>query len=320
MHPQKEPLIQKPAMLLDSRGGNVTVTINERPGIGETVFRMQTSPKDNGVSYKAEENRGGLSPPYYSSSTEDGEDKATSDEEEEANIREATQTIENVLNLFHNGNTARHTRGRLVTKTAHDSPADSKSMEVDHETAKIQNEIDAQVKSQDRAAAKAQALSQHIGQELSPNKKGAVVSKTPNYEVISTSESGDWKNLAHALATQLKRVLNHMEDREKENQYEREKIQEEMMMMEQQQMMARDGDEGSDDEYEDEGDGEMMDGKKRRHSVQTPSNNTGNATKNVNVKDQQSKRSQTSKKTDEEKLLHRTVQTLSRLQIIMHKS
>ena len=307
------PPIRKPA----PSGKQVTLTIKEKPGTGEAVFRMQNAPHTTGVSYTTEGNPGGLPSPRYFLGNED-EDAIAKSEEEETKIREATQAIKSVMKLFDKGNRRGH--ARLVTLTKQDFPANSKSLEANRELAGIHSEIDSQTQSQDRAAARAQALSRQIGQGISPSGMGTGVSNIPNYAVISTSDSKDWKNLAHVLATQLKRVLNHMEDREKQNQYENEKMQEEMMQMAQKQMMGRDEDEDPDDEDDDDDD-EMSDREKRRHSVLNPYVNKSpeNAAKKIGFKDKLSQRLKSNKKITENKLLHRTVKKLSRLEIL-HQS
>ena len=308
------PPLRKP-VLSGSHGNQLTLTVNAKPGTGEAIFKVQTSPRASGIRYTTEKPPEGFPSPDDILENENEEDRAKS-EEEETKIREATQAIKNVMKLFGSGN--RHDHTKLVTKEAQDFPAHSKSLETNREMAGIQSEIDAQAQSQELAAARAQALSQQIGEELSPNKLG--VSSIPNYAVISTKDSKDWKNLAHMLATQLKSVLNHMEDREKENQYQKEKIEEEMMMMaRQRQMMGGDDDE---DPYDDDNDddGEMSDREKRRHSVLNPhlKKSSENRSKNISSKDESLRRLNSGNIT-EQKLLHRAVKKLSQLEML-HKS
>lgn len=312
------PPIQKPALSV-TPGKQVTLTINEKPGTGEAVFKVLNTPHASGVSYTTDGTPGGLPSPNYFLQNENEEARAKS-EEEETKIREATQAIKNVMKLFDRGNRHGHghMRTRLVTQATQDFPAASKSLEANQELAGLQSEIEAQAQSQDGAAARAQALSQGIGHEITSTGMGTGVSNVPNYAVISTSDSKDWKNLAHVLAAQLKRVLNHMEDREKENQYEKEKMQEEMMLMAQQQM-GREDDEGPDDN--DDEDDEMSDREKRRHSVLSPyvNKSSKNALKNIGLKDKPLRKLKFSRKMTEHKLLQRAVQKLSRLEML-HKS
>lgn len=261
-------------------------------------------------------------PPTYSIQNEREEARIKSDEEE-TKIREATNAIKNVIKLFDRDN--RHGHTRLIQQATQDFPGDSKSLEASQEMAGIQSEYDAQVaqaQNQDRAKASAQALSRQSGREFSPNEvvPGA---PPPNYAVVSTSDSKDWKNLAHVLATQLKRVLNHMEDREMENRYEKEKIQEEMMLMAQQQMMGRDEDERpyDEDDDDDDEDGDMHDRDKRRHSVHSSyvRKRSENVSKNTNLTGRKSYKTNSSRKFTERNLVHKAVKTLSRLEVL-HKS
>lgn len=294
----------------------MTLTINERPGTGEAVFKVQNSPHSTGVGYTTEENQENLLPPTYRLQTESEEARAKSDEEE-TKIREATNAIKNVIKLFDRDN--RHGHTRLIQQATQDFPGDSKSLEASRELAGLQSEYDAQVaqaQNQDRAKASAQALSQQSGPEFNPNEVGPGA-PPPNYAVVSTSDSKDWKNLAHVLATQLKRVLNHMEDREMENRYEKEKIQEEMMLMAQQQMMGRDEDELPDNENDDDDDdGEMNNRDQRRHSVLNPyvKKRSENLSKNM-----KSYKPNPSRKSSQYNLVHRAAKKLSRLERL-HKS
>ncbi|XP_078381515.1 uncharacterized protein LOC144664276 isoform X2 [Oculina patagonica] len=312
---------RKPAVP-DSSGKQVTLTINEKPGTGEAVFKVQNSPHSTGLKYTTEGNPGNLLPPSYALQTESEEARAKSDEEE-TKIREATNAIKNVIKLFDRDN--RHGHTRLVQQATQDFPGDSKSLEASRELAGIQSEYDAQVaqaQNQDRAKASSQALSQQSGPEFNSNEMGPGATP-PNYAVVSTTDSKDWKNLAHVLATQLKRVLNHMEDREMENRYEKEKIQEEMMLMAQQQMMGRDEDEGPDDRDDDDDDdgGEMNNRDRRRHSVLSPyvKKRSENVSRNTKFTDRKSMKTNSSRKLTEHDLVHRAVKKLSRLEML-HKS
>jgi len=300
-------------------GKQVTLTINEKPGTGEAVFKVQNSPHATGLSYETEGNSGNLLPSSYLLQSENEEARAKSDEEE-TKIREATNAIKNVIKLFGQGN--RRGRTRLIQQATQDFRGDSKSLEAGRELSEYEAQV-VQAQNQDRAKARAQALSQQSGQEFSPNEMEPGI-RPPNYAVVSTSDSKEWKNLAHVLATQLKRVLNHMEDREMENRYEKEKIQEEMMLMAQQQMMGRDEDEGPDNENDedDEDDDEMNNREKRRHSVINPyvKQRSENSTKKtrVTVTDKKFPTNSSGKLTDPY-LIHRTVKKLSRLEKL-HKS
>lgn len=306
---------RKPAPL-DSSGKHVTLTINEKPGTGEAVFKVQNSPHATGLSYTTEGTPGGLPPPSYLIQNEN-EEARTKSEEEETRIREATNAIKNVIKLFDRD--SRHGHTRLVQQATQDFPGNSKSLEASRELTGIQSEYDAQVaqaQNQDRAGASAQALSQQIESGLNVNANGVGPGVSPpNYAVVSTSDSKDWKNLAHVLATQLKHVLYHMEDREKENRYDKAKVQEEMMLMAQRQMMERDDDEGTDDDDDDDDD--MSNRDKRRHFVLSPRSENG--TKNIRLTDKKSYKTNLSRKFLEHNLIHRAVKKLSRLEIL-HKS
>lgn len=313
LHYQMNPPLHKPN-LPKSQGKKVTVTFSEKPG--KVVFRMQNSPEASGVSYTTERTPDGPPTPNNVANEID-EDRARS-EEEETKIKVATQAIKNVLKLFEKGNEQSHIRNSLTTQATQDFPADSKSLNTGREMTEIENEIKAQEKSEDSAAATAQALSKQIGQELSPKETEPGVPNAPNYAVISMGNSKDWKNLAHVLAAQLKRVLNHMGEREKENQYEQEKIQEQMMLM------AGDEDDEPDNDDDDDDDYGMRGREIRRHSVLSPygRNRSENAAKNYSLTGWQSRRviSRISrKKVNEHKLLHRVVHKLSRLEML-HKS
>lgn len=301
-----------------SSGKQVTLTINEKPGTGEAVFKVQNSPHTTGLSYETEGNSENLLPSSYRLQTESEEARAKSDEEE-TKIREATNAIKNVIKLF--GQDNRRGRTRLIQQAAQDSRGDSKSLEAGDELSEYEAQV-AQAQNQDRAKASAQALSQQSGQELSPNEVEPGL-RPPNYAVVSTSDSKEWKNLAHVLATQLKRVLNHMESREMENRYEKEKIQEEMMLMAQQQMMGRDEDEGPDNENDedDEDEDEMNNREKRRHSVFNPhvKQRSENSSKSRKVTDKKFYKTNPSRKLTEHKLIHRAVKKLSRFEKL-HKS
>lgn len=315
---------RKPS-ISESSGKQVTLTINEKPGTGEAVFKVQNSPHDTGLSYTTDEHPGALPSPTYLLQTENEEVRAKSEEEEDK-IRAATSAIKNVIKLFDRGN--RHGHTRLVQEATQDFPGDSKSLEASRELAGIDpseyNAEVAQAHNLDRARASAQALSQQIRPDLSSSEVEPG-SPPPNYAVVSTSDSKDWKNLAHVLATQLKRVLNHMEDREKENRYEKEKIQEEMMLMAQQQMMGmgREDDEGPDDEGDDDDDemNNRSDREKRRHSVSSPheKKRPGNASQNRRLTDKKPYKTKSSRKLTGLHLAHRAVKKLSRLEML-HKS
>ena len=302
-----------------SSGKQVTLTINEKPGTGEAVFKVRNSPHATGLSYETEGNSGNLLPSSYLLQSESEEARAKSDEEE-TKIREATNAIKNVIKLF--GQDNRRGRTKLIQQATQDFRGDSKSLEAGRELSEYEAQV-AQAQNQDRAKARAQALSQQSGQEFSPNEVEPGF-RPPNYAVVSTSDSKEWKNLAHVLAIQLKRVLNHMEDREMENRYEKEKIQEEMMVMAQQQMMGRDEDEGPDnenDEDNDDDDDEMPNNReKRRHSVFSPyaKKRPENSTKNTKTEKKLYK-TNSSKKFIEHNLVHRAVKKLSRLEKV-HKS
>lgn len=300
-----------------SSGKQVTLTINEKPGTGEAVFKVQNSPHTTGLSYETEGNSGNLLPSSYLLQSESEEARAKSDEEE-TKIREATNAIKNVIKLF--GQDNRRGRTRLIQQATQDFRGDSKSLEDSRELSEYEAQV-AQAQNQDRAKASAQTLSQQSGQEFSPNEVEPGL-RPPNYAVVSTSDSKEWKNLARVLATQLKRVLNHMEDREMENRYEKEKIQEEMMLMAQQQMMGRDEDEGPDNENDedDEDDDEMNNREKRRHSVLNPvvKQRSQNSTKSTKVTDKKYQTNSSRKLTDPN-LVHGTVKKLSRLEKF-HKS
>ena len=296
-----------------SSGKQVTLTINEKPGTGEAVFRVQNSPHTTGLSYETEGNSGNLLPSSYLLQSESEEARAKSDEEE-TKIREATNAIKNVIKLF--GQENRRGRTRLIQQATQDFRGDSKSLEAGHELSEYEAQV-AQAQNQDRAKESAQALSQQSGQELSPNEVEPGL-RPPNYAVVSTSDSKEWKNLAHVLATQLKRVLNHMEAREVENRYEKEKIQEEMMLMAQQQMMGRDEDEGPDNENDedDEEEDEMNNREKRRHSVLIPykKKRPENSTKKRKLTDRKSSRTISSRKFTDHNVVHRSVKKLSRFE------
>ena len=303
-------------------GKQVTLTINEKPGTGEAVFEVQNSPHATGLSYETEGNSGNLLPSSYDLQWESEEARAKSDEEE-TKIREATNAIKNVIKLF--GKDNRRGRTRLIQQATQDFRGDSKSLEAGRKLSEYEAQV-AQAQNQDRAIASAQALSQQSGQEFNRNElePGLHSLRQPNYAVVSTSDSKEWKNLAHVLATQLKRVLNHMEDREMENRYEKEKVQEEMMLMAQQQMMGRDEDEGPDNENEndedDDDDDEMNNREKRRHSVLSPyvKQRSVNSRKKAKVTDKKFQTNSSGKLTDPN-LVHRAVKTLSRLEKF-HKS
>ena len=300
-----------------SSGKQVTLTINEKPGTGEAVFRVQNSPHTTGLSYETEGNSENLLPSSYLLQSESEEARAKSDEEE-TKIREATSAIKNVIKLFDQDN--RRGRTRLIQQATQDFRGDSKSLEAGRELSEYEAQV-AQAQNQDRAKASAQALSQQSGQEFSSNEAEPGL-RPPNYAVVSTSDSKEWKNLAHVLATQLKRVLNHMEAREMENRYEKEKIQEEMMVMAQQQMMGRDEDEGPDNENDedDEDDDEMNNREKRRHSVLSPfvKKHPENASKSTKT-DKTLFATNSSRKFNKQNLVHRAVKKLSRLENL-HKS
>lgn len=269
-------------------GKQVTVTFNEKPKTEET---FKQSP-----------------PPNYFHAKENEEDI---DKSEEEKIRMATQSIKNVLKLFGNDYRDHHEKLKLVTQSAKDLPAHSKSLEIHRELAGIQREIDTQTQSQDRSAENAQAISRKIGQELTTNESGNRMTNVPNYAVISTKGSKDWKNLAHVLAIQLKGVLNHMENREKENQYEKDRMEEEMMMMAQQQ------DEDDDPDY----DGDYYDDddmNERRHSVLMPlaNNSSKKAFKKFILENKRPQRLKYESSVDEKRLLHQDVQTLSKLEML----
>lgn len=296
-----------------SSGKQVTLTINEKPGTGEAVFKVQNSPHTTGLSYETEGNSENLLPSSYHLQTESEEARAKSDEEE-TKIREATNAIKNVIKLF--GQDNRRGRTRLIQQATRDFRGDSKSLEAGDELSEYEAQV-AQAQNQDRAKASAQALSQQSGQELSPNEVEPGL-RPPNYAVVSTSDSKEWKNLAHVLATQLKRVLNHMESREMENRYEKEKIQEEMMLMAQQQMMGRDEEEGPDNENDedDEDEDEMNNREKRRHSVLNPhvKQRSENSSKNRKVTGKKFYKTNPSRKLTEHNLVHRAVKKLSRFE------
>lgn len=269
-------------------GKQVTVTFNEKPKTEETF--KQSPPPNN---FHAKENEEDL------------------DKSEEEKIRMATQSIKNVLKLFGNDYRDHHEKLRLVTQSAKDLPAHSKSLEIHRELAGIQREIDTQTQSQDRSAENAQAISRQIGQELTTNESGNRMTNVPNYAVISTKGSKDWKNLAHVLAIQLKGVLNHMENREKENQYEKDRMEEEMMMMAQQQ------DEDDDPDY----DGDYYDDddmNERRHSVLMPlaTNSSKKAFKKFILENKRPHRLKYESSVDEKRLLHQDVKTLSKLEML----
>ena len=302
-----------------SSGKQVTLTINEKPGTGEAVFRVQNSPHATGLSYETEGNSGNLLPSSYLLKSESEEARAKSDEEE-TKIREATSAIKNVIKLFDQDN--RRGRTRLIQQATQDFRGDSKSLEAGHELSEYEAQV-AQAQNQDRAKASAQVLSQQSGQEFSPNEAEPGI-RPPNYAVVSTSDSKEWKNLAHVLATQLKRVLSHMEAREMENRYEKEKVQEEMMLMAQEQMMGRDEDEGPDHDENDEDDedeDEMNNREKRRHSVFIPymKKRPENSTKNRKLTDKKSSKTNSSRKFTDHNLVHRAVKKLSRFEKI-HES
>lgn len=272
----------------DYAGKQVTVTFNEKP---ETEETLKQSP-----------------PPNYFHAKENEEDI---DKSEEEKIRMATQSIKNVLKLFGNDYRDDHEKLKLVTQSAKDLPAHSKSLEIHRELAGIQREIDTQKQSQDRSAENAQAISRQIGQELTTNESGNRMTNVPNYAVISTKGSKDWKNLAHVLAVQLKGVLNHMENREKENQYEKDRMEEEMMMMAQQQ------DEDDDPDY----DGHYYDDddmNERRHSVLMPlaTNSSKKAFKKFILENKRPQRLKYESSVDEKRLLHQDVKTLSKLEML----
>ncbi|XP_068723923.1 uncharacterized protein [Montipora capricornis] len=315
---QPNPQIKKPALPLP-KGKQVTVTIDEKPGTGEATVKMESSPKTIGVSYKTDGTQEGLPDPnnFLLHENEEFKDRSY---EEEAKIKEAANAVKKVMKLFGNSESRRgRMHDRRVSQVTHDFPADSKSRGLDNQVAGIQSAIDAQSKSQDRAAAKAQALSQQIGRQISNDENA------PNYAVISAGDSNDWKSLARVLATQLKQVLNHMEHREMQSRYEQQKIQEEMMLMARQQMMDRHEDDDlfddNDDDDDDDDDDEMFGLEKRRQFVLTPNrNNTSeNATRNYSFNNNQSISSKglaSGKKMNESRLLHRAVQKLLKLEML----
>lgn len=295
----------------------MTVTVNEKPETGEATVRMQSSPKDVGVSYLTDRTPGRPHAPKYFIFNEFEHDEMNDRSyEEEAKIREATRAIKTVMKLFDVDSRRGHMRNRLVKQAAYNSPADSKSIGTDLGMLRNQSAIEAQVKAVDHADARAQTVSQQIEQRTKKNEK------VPNFAVISSNDSGDWKSLARVLAIQLKRVLNHMEHREKESRYEKQKIQEEMMLMEQQQMMNTDDDnydDAFDDDYDDDNDDdEMLDGEKRRQSVLNPAerNSSENVVINKNFNDKQPTNVKSAKKIDESKLVNRSVQKLLKLEML----
>ena len=309
------PPLHKPT-LPNSQAKQVTLTFTEKPG--KVAFRMQNSPEAGGESYTTE-GTPDESPTPNNVVNEIDEDRERS-EDEETKIKEATQAIKNVFRLFGKENEHSHIRNRLITQATHDFPADSKSLDTGREVTEIQKEIDAQEQSEDSTAARAQALATKIGEELSPKEMNPGVPNAPNYAVIGMGNSKDWKNLAHALAEQLKRVLNHMEEREKENQYEQEKLQEDMMLL------GGDEDEGPDNDDDDDDDYGMTAGENRRHSVLSPHGlkvRSENDVKNYSLTVQQSRSRLISrisrKKINEHKLLHSDVEKLLRLEML-HKS
>ena len=293
----------------------MTVTINEKPENSEATVRMQSSPKDVGVRYMTDRTQGKPhARKYFRFNEFENDEMNDRSYEEEAKIREAKRAIETVMKLFEVDSRRGHTRNGLVKQAAYDSPADSKSTGTDLGMSRNQSVIKAQVKAVDHADARAQTLSQQIGQRTKNN------GKVPNFAIITSNDSEDWKSLARVLAIQLKRVLNHMEHREKESRYEKRKIQEEMMLMEQQQLMNTDDDnydDGFDDDYDDDDD-EMLDGEKRRQSVLTPAgkNSPETAVLNKNFNDKQPKNVKSAKKINERELVHRSVQKLLKLEML----
>ena len=307
----------------ESSGKQVTLTINERPGTGKAIFKVKNSHHATGVSYTTEDRPGGLPSPTYLLQTEHEEARAKA-EEEEAKIRAATSAIKNVIKLFDRDST-HHSHTRLVQEATQDFPADAKSMEDSRELAADMgaSEYHAEVahaQNLDRARASAEALSQQNVPYLSSSKTGPG-SPPPNYAVVSMSDSKDWKSLAHTLATQLKSVLNHMEDREKENRNEKERIQEEMMLMAQRKMMGigREDDEGPDDDDDDDDDemSNMDEMEKRRHSVSIPQERTTirNLPRNSRLTDQKSYQEKPRRKSNGLHSAHRAAKILSRLEI-----
>ena len=266
----------------------MTVTFNEKPKTEET-FKQSA-------------------PPNYFHAKENEEDV---DKSEEEKIRMATQSIKNVLKLFGNDYRHDHEKLKLVTQSAKDLPAHSKSLEINRGLAGIQKEIDTQKQNQDRSAENAQAISRQIGQELTTNESGNRMTNVPNYAVISTKGSKNWKNLAHVLATQLKGVLNHMENREKENQYEKDRMEEEMMMMAQQN--EEDDDPDYDGDYYDDDDMN-----ERRHSVLMPlaPNSSTKAFKKFRLGNKRPQRLKYESSVDEKRLLHQDVKKLSKLEML----
>lgn len=307
----------------ESSGKQVTLTINERPGTGKAIFKVKNSRHATGVSYTTEDRPGGLPSPTYLLQTENEEARAKA-EEEEAKIRAATSAIKNVIKLFDRDST-HHSHTRLVQEATQDFPAHAKSMEDSRELAADMGASEhhaevAHAQNLDRARASAEALSQQNVPYLSSSKTGPE-SPPPNYAVVSMSDSKDWKSLAHTLATQLKSVLNHMEDREKENRNEKERIQEEMMLMAQRKMMGigREDDEGPDDDDDDDDDemSNMDEMEKRRHSVSIPQERTTirNLPRNSRLTDQKSYQEKPRRKSNGLHLAHRAAKILSRLEI-----
>ena len=286
LHYQKDAPLRKPKPP-DYVGKQVTVNFNEKP---ETEETLKQSP-----------------PPNYFRAKENEEDIEKSEEEK---IRMATQSIKNVLKLFGNDYRDDHEKLKLVTQSAKDLPAHSKSLEISRELAGIQREIDTQTQSQDRSAENAQAISRQIGRELTTNESGNRMANVPNYAVISTKGSKDWKNLAHVLAIQLKGVLNHMEDREKENQYAKDRMEEEMMMMTQQQ------DDDDDPDYD--GDYYDDDMNERRHSVLMPlaTNSSKKAFKKFSLEIKRPQRLKYESSVEEKRLIHQDVKKLSKLEML----
>lgn len=290
----------------------MTVTINEKPENSEATVRMQSSPKDVGVRYMTDRTPGKK---YFMFNEFENDEMNDRSYEEEEKIREAKRAIETVMKLFEVDFRRGHTRNGLVKQAAYDSPADSKSTGTDLGMSRNQSVIKAQVKAVDHADARAQTLSQQIGQRTKNN------GKVPNFAIITSNDSEDWKSLARVLAIQLKRVLNHMEHREKESRYEKRKIQEEMMLMEQQQLMNTDDDDNDDDGFDDDyghDDDEMSDGEKRRQSVLSPAGRNSPETTviNKNFNDKQPKNVKFPKKINESELVHRSVQKLLKLEML----
>ena len=296
----------------------MTLTINERPGTGEAVFQVQNSPHGTGLAYAA----GGLPPvvpPQNFLLANENEEARAKAEEEEKRIKEATHSIKNVLRLFNEGH--RFTQNKLLQEQAQDFPGNSKSLDTAPDLAGIQNAIDAQDptqdptqdQTQDHPEIKAQAIAKQIGQLLGSSSAttGPLQPyEEPNYAFISASDSSDWKSLARTLATQLKHVLNHMEDRERENSYEKEKLREQMMYLTQQQMMGRDDDEepDEDEDYDD-------DRFRKSHFVLTPRRrkNSKKPTKSVHNNSHKKFSLTTNKRKKPKSVHHGAVKTLSRL-------